>query len=224
MKTGKRRIIRLEELASVLRRSRLRVAKPNKQNKTRKSGKNDPHVCQCFLETSERNGANISIFWFSDCDSKKLGRYPSNPDKESKPVTWGPFLESPEHFYEKPFVKLRPGYSARLVFSYVEKGWKIKLTVRFVIRDAFVLFFILFWRYTWWNAPEKLVLWYSKIVVLEIGPKSFRYRPHIDVLTIRLAWALFSSSLTLSWASQKRCTGQCKHMPLGNNWSLHDDW
>ena len=170
MKTGKRRIIRLEELASVLRRWRLRVAKPNKQNKTRKSGKNDPHVCQCFLETSERNGANISIFWFSDCDSKKLGRYPSNPDKESKPVTWGPFLENPENFYQKPFVKLWLGYSAKLVFSYVEKGWKIKLTVRF--RDArrlrFIFYIIL---------KIHLMKWAWKAcvtVVPEIGPEKFQ--------------------------------------------------
>ena len=49
-------------------------------------------------------------------------------------MTWGPFLESSEHCYEKPFVKLRPNYSVRLVFSYVAKGWKIKLTVRF--RDS----------------------------------------------------------------------------------------
>ena len=60
-------------------------------------------------------------------------------------MTWGPFLESPEHFYEKPFVKLRPGYSARLVFSYVEKGWKIKLTVRFsdARRLRFIFYIIL---------------------------------------------------------------------------------
>ena len=28
---------------------------------------------------------------------------------------------------EKPFVKLRPAYSVKLVFSYVAKGWKIKI-------------------------------------------------------------------------------------------------
>ena len=38
--------------------------------------------------------------------------------------SWGPFLESPE----KPFVKLRPAYSVKLVFSYVVKGIKIKIT------------------------------------------------------------------------------------------------
>ena len=32
---------------------------------------------------------------------------------------------------EKPFVKLRPAYSAKLVFSYVEKGIKIKITAKF---------------------------------------------------------------------------------------------
>ena len=32
---------------------------------------------------------------------------------------------------EKPFVKLRPPYSGKLVFSYVEKGIKMKLTPKF---------------------------------------------------------------------------------------------
>ena len=32
---------------------------------------------------------------------------------------------------EKPFVKLRPAYSAKLFFSYVVKGIKIKITSKF---------------------------------------------------------------------------------------------
>ena len=32
---------------------------------------------------------------------------------------------------EKPFVKLRPTYSVKLVFSYVVKGIKIKITAKF---------------------------------------------------------------------------------------------
>ena len=32
---------------------------------------------------------------------------------------------------EKPFVKLQPAYSAKLVFSYVVKGIKIKITAKF---------------------------------------------------------------------------------------------
>ena len=32
---------------------------------------------------------------------------------------------------EKPFVKVRPAYSAKLVFSYVVKGVKIKITAKF---------------------------------------------------------------------------------------------
>ena len=32
---------------------------------------------------------------------------------------------------EKPFVKLRPAYSVKLVFSYVVKGIKIKITSKF---------------------------------------------------------------------------------------------
>ena len=42
-------------------------------------------------------------------------------------VVWGPFLEIPE----KPLVKLRPAYSVKLVFSYVVKGIKIKITAKF---------------------------------------------------------------------------------------------
>ena len=33
---------------------------------------------------------------------------------------------------EKPFVKLRPAYSVKLVFSYVVKGIKIKITANFL--------------------------------------------------------------------------------------------
>ena len=40
---------------------------------------------------------------------------------------WSPFLESPE----KPFLKLRPAYSVKLVFSYAVKGIKIKITTKF---------------------------------------------------------------------------------------------
>ena len=32
---------------------------------------------------------------------------------------------------EKPFIKFRPAYSVKLVFSYVVKGRKIKITVKF---------------------------------------------------------------------------------------------
>ena len=32
---------------------------------------------------------------------------------------------------EKPFVKLRPAYSVKLVFSYVVKGIKINITAKF---------------------------------------------------------------------------------------------
>ena len=32
---------------------------------------------------------------------------------------------------EKPFVKLRPAYSVKLVFSYVVEGIKIKITAKF---------------------------------------------------------------------------------------------
>ena len=54
------------------------------------------------------------------------------------------FLESPE----KPFVKHRPAYSVKVVFSYVVKGIKIKITAKFCARDAFV------WRYKDFMSPE----------------------------------------------------------------------
>ena len=50
-------------------------------------------------------------------------------------ITWGPFLESPE----KPFVKLRPAYCVKQVFSYVEKGIKIKITAKFRASRTIVL-------------------------------------------------------------------------------------
>ena len=46
---------------------------------------------------------------------------------------WGPFLESPEKFSgpKNPFVKVRPAYSVKLVFSYLVKGIKIKIIAKF---------------------------------------------------------------------------------------------
>ena len=56
---------------------------------------------------------------------------------------------------EKPFVKLRPTNSVKLVFSYVAKGWKINITVWF--RDSRRLRF---------EDPKK-------IMSREMRPKSF---------------------------------------------------
>ena len=56
---------------------------------------------------------------------------------------------------EKPFVKLRPAYSVKLVFSYVVKGIKIKITAKF-------------------RASRRLHFEYTKrIMSPEIHPKSF---------------------------------------------------
>jgi len=42
------------------------------------------------------------------------------------------FLKAPKIFGpEKPFVKLRPAYSVRLISSYAVKGREIKITVKF---------------------------------------------------------------------------------------------
>ena len=54
------------------------------------------------------------------------------PLKKAAFFTWDPFLESPHNFRaEKPLVKLRSVYSVKLVFSYVVKGIKIKITAKF---------------------------------------------------------------------------------------------
>ena len=42
-------------------------------------------------------------------------------------LSWGPFLESHENFSEK----LWPAYSVKLVFSYVVRGIKVKITAKF---------------------------------------------------------------------------------------------
>ena len=48
-------------------------------------------------------------------------------------VTQGPVSRKSRELFgpERPFVKLRPAYSVKLVFSYVVKGIKIKITVKF---------------------------------------------------------------------------------------------
>ena len=60
---------------------------------------------------------------------------------------------------EKPFVKLRPAYSVKLVFSYVVKGVKVKITAKF--RDTGLLRFedtkrIMSVSYTHLTLPTKL--------------------------------------------------------------------
>ena len=49
------------------------------------------------------------------------------PGDQWPPDFWRAFLKRPE----KPFVKLRPAYSVKLVFSYVVKGIKVKITAKF---------------------------------------------------------------------------------------------
>ena len=45
----------------------------------------------------------------------------------------GPFFELPE----KPYVKLRPAFSVKLIFSCVAKGRKIKITAKFLALRRF---------------------------------------------------------------------------------------
>ena len=48
-------------------------------------------------------------------------------------VDQGPVSRKPRELFgpENPFVKVRPAYSVKLIFSYVVKGIKIKVTVKF---------------------------------------------------------------------------------------------
>ena len=50
--------------------------------------------------------------------------------RNSRELFRGLFLESPEE-PEKPFVKLRPAHSVKLIFLYVVKGIKIKISEKF---------------------------------------------------------------------------------------------
>ena len=56
---------------------------------------------------------------------------------------------------EKPFVKLRPAYSVKLVFSYVVKGIRIKITANF--RASRRLRFEDTNNYVTRNVPENLL-------------------------------------------------------------------
>ena len=54
-------------------------------------------------------------------------------------LLWRAFLKRPENFTgpKKPFVKLRPAYSVKLVLLYVVKGIKVKITAKFRDREHF---------------------------------------------------------------------------------------
>ena len=76
--------------------------------------------------------------------------HPSNPIQ-------GPVSRKSRELFgpEKPFVKVRPAYSVKLVFSYVVKGIKIKVTAKF-------------------RAPRRLRFKDTeRIMSPEIRPKSF---------------------------------------------------
>ena len=75
------------------------------------------------LSLPSRRRPSINVFTVEHCESSGLG-----PVSRKSRELFGP---------EKPFVKLRPAYSLKLVFSYVVKGIKIKIS--FVPRDDFVL-------------------------------------------------------------------------------------
>ena len=64
--------------------------------------------------TPKLNHYNHLLFWLDHC--------------RDDPGLWPVSRKSRELFGpEKPFVKLRPAYSVKLVFSYVVKGIKIKI-------------------------------------------------------------------------------------------------
>ena len=70
------------------------------------------------------NIQNFKKSWLTLCNnwSKRMPIYRARIRARTRAT--GPFLEIPE----KPLVKLRPTYSVKLVFSYVVKGIKIKIT------------------------------------------------------------------------------------------------
>ena len=51
----------------------------------------------------------------------------------SRNMSLGPVSRNSRELFgpEKPFVKLRPAYSVKLIFSHVAKGIKIKITAKF---------------------------------------------------------------------------------------------
>ena len=70
-----------------------------------------------------------NLFHFVSLSARTITRkFPCLSDKGQGPVS----RKSRELFGpEKPVVKLRPAYSVKLVFSYVVKGIKIKITAKF---------------------------------------------------------------------------------------------
>ena len=57
----------------------------------------------------------------------------SSPVKKSVVLEQGPVSRKSRELFgpEKPFVKSRPAYSVKLIFSHVVKGIKIKIMVKF---------------------------------------------------------------------------------------------
>ena len=77
------------------------------------------------VSLSQRRSTTVSL----DTRNLRLLRTTGNAS-----VMQGPFLKNPKNKTfgpEKPFIKLRPAYSGKLVVSYVVKGTKSKITARF---------------------------------------------------------------------------------------------
>ena len=90
---------------------------------------------------------------------------------------------------EKPFVKLRPAYSVKLVFSYVVRGIKIKITAKF-------------------RASRRLRFEDTKrIMAPEIRPKSFgtfeKQAPGLNNPTTCMKWFLFACVFHDSYNPEK---------------------
>ena len=66
-------------------------------------------------------------------DLHSLQRHRSSSEKGPKISGQGPVSRKSRELFgpEKPFVKLRPAYSVKLVFSHFVKGIKIKITAKF---------------------------------------------------------------------------------------------
>ena len=104
---------------------------------TKQASRLDALTAQMYAKKEIRDmkyfTARVLLFPVDPSYSKGYNKREKKHESSLTTMSWGPFLESPENFFgpEKPFVKLRPAYSIKLVYSYVVKGIKIKITAKF---------------------------------------------------------------------------------------------
>ena len=98
-------------------------------------------IAMILLKRQERGIVWMYLRGKGEYHGELYGSWPKSISKKLKVV-------------KKPFVNPRPVYSTKLVFSYVVKGIKIKITAKFCASSRPSA-----WRYkenyVTWNAPEK---------------------------------------------------------------------